>query len=95
MVSGLERNTYEEKCAELGLKTLMERRTAQDMALVHKFLTGKGNLGLFPRTSNQQRSRTRQAARKLDSVDSMLEPTQESIHLQRGQWNAGTDCWIP
>jgi hypothetical protein len=64
MVSGLEGNTYEEKCAELGLKKLMERRTAQDIALVHKFLTGKGNLGLFSRALNQQRSRTRQAAKK-------------------------------
>jgi hypothetical protein len=62
MVSGLKGNTYKEKCAELGLKTLEERRTAQDMALVHKFLTERGESGLFKRTSDQQRSRTRQAA---------------------------------
>jgi hypothetical protein len=41
MVSELKRNAYMEKCLELGLKTLEERRTAQDMALVHKFLTEK------------------------------------------------------
>ncbi len=62
MVSGLKGNTYKEKCAELDLKTLEERRTAQDMALVHKFLTERGEPGLFKRTSDQQRSRTRQAA---------------------------------
>jgi hypothetical protein len=32
------------------------------MALVHKFLTEKGDSGLFQRMSNKQRSRTRQEA---------------------------------
>ncbi len=45
-----------------GPKTLEERRTAQNMALVHKFLTEKGVSGLFQRTSGQQRSRTLQSA---------------------------------
>jgi hypothetical protein len=34
MVSGLKGNTYLEKCAELGLKSLEERRKDQDMNLV-------------------------------------------------------------
>jgi ribonuclease P/MRP protein subunit RPP40 len=41
MVSGLKGTTYQEKCKELGIKTLLERREAQDMSLVHKFLTEK------------------------------------------------------
>jgi hypothetical protein len=47
-----ERNTYMEKCAELGLKNY-ERRAAQDMVLVHKFLTEKGESRLFQSLSGQ------------------------------------------
>jgi len=39
--------TYQEKCKELGLKTLLERRDAQDMSLVHKFLTEKSGSDMF------------------------------------------------
>jgi hypothetical protein len=39
MASGLQGTTYLEKCKELGLKSLEERRNGLDMALVHKFLT--------------------------------------------------------
>jgi hypothetical protein len=39
MVSGLKgKNTYEEKCAELGLETLKRRKELQDMTLVHKYV---------------------------------------------------------
>jgi hypothetical protein len=44
MVSGLISKVYEERCIELGLQTLEERRYEQDMALVHKFTIGAGNL---------------------------------------------------
>ncbi len=47
MVSGLKGTTYTEKCAELGLQTLVERRDRQDMALVHKFLTEKSGTDRF------------------------------------------------
>ncbi len=40
MVSGLLGKTYEEKCHELSLETLQERRQLQDIALVHKFVNG-------------------------------------------------------
>jgi hypothetical protein len=62
MISGLKGATYEEKCAELGLKTLEERRGGQDMALVHKFLTEQTGTDLFRLTAAQNRARTRQAA---------------------------------
>lgn len=44
MVSGLVSNDYGERCAELGLETLEERRVIQDMAQVHKIITGKDKL---------------------------------------------------
>jgi hypothetical protein len=40
MVPGLSGKTYEEKCRELNLQTLQERRQLQDIALVHKFVNG-------------------------------------------------------
>jgi hypothetical protein len=62
MVAGLKGSTYEEKCEELGLETLEERRGGQDMALVHKFLTEQTGTELFRLTAAQDRARTRQAA---------------------------------
>jgi hypothetical protein len=38
MIAGLKGQTYEERCAELGLESLQERRVRQDMALVHKYM---------------------------------------------------------
>jgi len=61
MVTGLKGTTYEEKCAELGLETLEERRHGQDMALVHKFLTSERETSMFVRAAAPERARTRQA----------------------------------
>jgi hypothetical protein len=38
MVSGLKGKTHLEKCAELGIETMEDRRRGQDTVLVHKFL---------------------------------------------------------
>ncbi len=51
MVSGLQGTTYLEKCNELALKILEERRNGFDMAPVHKFLTEDTGTELFQRTS--------------------------------------------
>jgi hypothetical protein len=44
MISGLESRTYEERCAEIGLQTLKERRLEQDLSLADKFSKGMGGL---------------------------------------------------
>jgi Reverse transcriptase (RNA-dependent DNA polymerase)/Endonuclease-reverse transcriptase len=44
MVAGLTAKTYEEKCRELGIQTLEERRNDQDMAQVYRFRKGIGGL---------------------------------------------------
>jgi hypothetical protein len=62
MVSGQQGMTYLEKCKELGLKTLEERRNGLDMGLAHKFIIEDTGTEPFQRTTTQQRSRTRQAA---------------------------------
>ena len=41
MVSGLQGNTYEERCEELGLETLEQRRERQDLVLAYKVLQDK------------------------------------------------------
>jgi hypothetical protein len=38
MVAGLKSKDYSERCKELGLETLEERRKKQDLALVHKLV---------------------------------------------------------
>jgi hypothetical protein len=64
MVTGLKGETYEEKCQELGLETLTERRLQQDLMLAHKFIDGSIARGknLFKKTDQPERARTRQAA---------------------------------
>jgi hypothetical protein len=62
MVNGLQGTTYLEKCRELSLKSLEERRNSQDMALVHKFQKEKTGTDLFQRTAAKLNTRKRQAA---------------------------------
>jgi hypothetical protein len=62
VVSGLKGTTYKEKCNELGLQTLEDRRKRQDMALVHKFLTEKKGNDMFRQMAANGRAGTRQAA---------------------------------
>ena len=44
MVSGLTGKTYAEKCKELGLDTLEERRLKQDMLQTYKICNGKDRI---------------------------------------------------
>jgi hypothetical protein len=45
MISGLTSKEYEERCAELGIQTLADRRLDQDLAQVYRFSKGVGNIG--------------------------------------------------
>jgi hypothetical protein len=49
MVSGLKGTTYEERCEELGIQTLKERRQKQDLAMAHKFFVGLEGGDMFHR----------------------------------------------
>jgi hypothetical protein len=63
-VSGLDGLTYEEKCKELGLQTLEERRWEQDMTQTFKILHGVGNIAenrFFTRIGERNFARTRLA----------------------------------
>ena len=44
MISGLNSITYEDKCKELGLDTLEERRKQQDLLQVYKICSGKDRI---------------------------------------------------
>jgi hypothetical protein len=43
-VTGLEGDTYEDRCKELGLQTLEARRWEQDMTQTYKILHGVGSI---------------------------------------------------
>ncbi len=63
MVAGLKGRDYEERCAELGLETLEERRLSQDMALVHKMMNNGQGTSMFEFARNDDAGvRTRRAA---------------------------------
>ena len=62
MISGLIGSTYEEKCRELGLESLEERRRKQDLLQAFKILSGKDNVRpelLFTRVGAQPEKMTR------------------------------------
>jgi hypothetical protein len=62
MVAGLKGKEYAERCMELGLETLEERRQKQDMALVYKMTQDAQMTSMFEKArSNNQGARTRQA----------------------------------
>ncbi len=61
MVAGLKGNTYEEKCTELGVKTLKSRRDRQEMALAHEYVMSDRQ-DLFTLASTNIGARTRRAA---------------------------------
>jgi hypothetical protein len=44
MIAGLKPGTYEDKCKEIGLETLEERREVQDLAQTYKMIQGKEKL---------------------------------------------------
>jgi hypothetical protein len=73
MISGLNSKGYEERCAELGLQTLEERRYEQDIAMVHKFSTRVGNLAhekLFKKIPEKEGPVTRLAGPQLYGIGS-------------------------
>jgi hypothetical protein len=72
-VAGLQGKSYEQRCEELKLESLEERRKKQDMKLVHSMLLGKGNIRcetLFEKASNRQGARTRNT----DGVNNLKQP---------------------
>jgi hypothetical protein len=62
MVSGLRSKEYADRCAELGLETLEQRRQNQDMGLVYKLLNGEEESNLFTLANRPGAVRTRQTA---------------------------------
>jgi len=62
MVAGLKSKEYNERCAELGLESLEQRRKNQDLALVHKLLQdGQGSEMFEMARSNKGSVQTRRA----------------------------------
>jgi hypothetical protein len=64
MVSGLESVVYEDRCAEIGLKTLESRRKMHDLVLLHGMVHGRGGItieNMFERAEQRDGMRTRRA----------------------------------
>jgi hypothetical protein len=88
MVSGLKGKTYLEKCAELGIETLEDRRRSQDMVLVHKFLTEKTGTELFQRKASQHRTRQMAGGLGLSVRYSRTDPRKYSFAMRTVEpWN--------
>jgi hypothetical protein len=91
MVAGLTQSTYEEKCRELNLDTLEERRKIQDMAQAYKMIQGNEKLNRNELFTHIDGSRTRQDADNLNlkKAPARLE-IRKNFFTQRiiNDWNA-------
>jgi hypothetical protein len=84
MIAGLQQGSYEEKCKELDLETLEERRNVQDMAQTYKMLQGKEKYRRNQLFNHVNGGRTRQDADTLNIKlgNSRLE-TRKNFFTQR------------
>jgi hypothetical protein len=58
MVAGLKGKEYAERCMELGLETLEERRQKQDMALVYKMTQDAQMTSMFEKARSKGKDKT-------------------------------------
>jgi hypothetical protein len=66
MISGLKGEDYEEKCKELKIETLQERRRINDMTQVYKLVSGRDRIERVRLFNHVQAGRTRMAADPLN-----------------------------
>jgi ribonucleases P/MRP protein subunit RPP40 len=66
LIAGLTSNDYKERCKELGLETLQERRHIQDMAQVYKLINNVDKVSRVKLFDHVPEGRTRLAADQLN-----------------------------
>ena len=92
-ISGLQ-GTYEDKCRELGLDTLEERRRKQDLLQTYKICSGKDKVDpelLFTRIGQEPNRQTRFTADPMNIVTkrSRLDIRKNSYAVRASEeWNA-------
>ena len=93
VISGLTGTTYEEKCRELGLDTLEDRRNKQDLTQAYKILSGKDNVRpdlLFKQIGDEPVRMTRFTTDPLNMAisRSRLDTRKNSYAVRvAGEWN--------
>jgi hypothetical protein len=97
MVTGLGGNSYEEKCKEIGLQTLRERRQYQNLVLLHGMVHGRGGLKLkdmFERANDRDGPRTRQVTGtnklKIPAARSEIRKNSFAVRVVK-EWNERPD----
>jgi Reverse transcriptase (RNA-dependent DNA polymerase)/Endonuclease-reverse transcriptase len=91
MVAGLSPGSYEEKCVELGLDTLEERRKNQDLMQAYKMIRGKEQLSRINLFRHVDGGRTRMDADPLNIKQSQARlEIRKNFFSQRiiKNWNA-------
>jgi hypothetical protein len=90
MISGLKGEDYEEKCKELKIDTLQERRRINDMTQVYKLVSGRDRIDRVRLFNHVQAGRTRMAADPLNiRQDYARTDTRMNFFSQRitSDWN--------
>jgi hypothetical protein len=95
MTTGLKGNTYEERCKEVGLSTLQERRKVQDLTQVFKILKGIDRVvpeQIFGRRRENQYTRQSANPWNLTKKQARTDPRLHSFGLRVvEEWNALPD----
>jgi hypothetical protein len=99
MVEGLNGREYRyrERCKEIGLRTLEERRKIQDMQLLQGIVHGRGGMSieyLFERVDIRDGMRTRQAAGTNNQKCRQQGLTLGKISSPLGRRKLGMSCLI-
>jgi hypothetical protein len=90
MITGLKGKSYEEKCKELNIATLKERRKLNDMVQVYKLLSGRDKISRVTLFNHVPAGRTRMAADPLNiRPDNVKTDVRKNFFSQRiaAEWN--------
>ena len=88
MISGLSGSSYKEKCLELGLETLEERRKQQDLLQTYKICNGKDRVRpeiLFEKIGDHPERNTRYTSDPLNILEAGRDWTLGKTHMRCAQ----------
>jgi hypothetical protein len=89
-MAGLKSREYKEKCSELDLEIMEERRQKQDLALVHKLMQDGQDASIFQKLRETKKVQEKDKWQQMDWPHSMFATMSESAHLQCELWKNGS-----
>jgi hypothetical protein len=90
-MAGLKSREYKEKCSELDLETMEERRQKQDLALLHTLMQDGQDTSIFQKVrESNEGARTRQVATNGRATQYARNDVRKYSFAVRVLWKNGT-----